>query len=235
MRWAERLAGARHTNDKLLPSRNSQSVSTFTCQLAFPTVEMARRARGKTHRFAIVFLDSGSEICPAVSDSPKALAPEPESPLCPDPKEQSELFREDLHAAKAGKSPGQEATRGGTLLGALLLCPGWVQLAGPPLELIEGTCLGQQSLEISGSQESKIFMEITQLFQGPRMRISSFIYPQFPGIWQMETSTAKCKQFKHKVPIPRKCFSLIQQAFIEPLLNTRRVNNTVSVLKLYNR
>lgn len=59
VRWAERSAGARHANDKLLPSRDSQSTSTFTCQLDFPTVEMARRVKGKRQRLAIVYLDSG--------------------------------------------------------------------------------------------------------------------------------------------------------------------------------
>ena len=88
----------------------------------------ARRARGKTHGFAIVFLDSGSEIFPAISDFPKDLAPELRSPLCPDPKEYSELFREAHLSAKAGKSPGYEAASGRKPTGGPASCSplgGW--------------------------------------------------------------------------------------------------------------
>ena len=159
VRWAERLAGARHTNDKLLPSRNSQSVSTFTCQLAFPTVEMARRAREKTRRFAIVFLDSGSEIFPAVSDFAKDLAPEPRSQvLCVQTLRSSQrCLGRIITLPRLVKSPGHEAAREGKPTGGPASCSllGGCGQEDLPLSWLKGLALVSNPLRSQALKNRK--------------------------------------------------------------------------------
>lgn len=46
-------AVARHTNDKLLPSRNSQSKSALPASWPSPTVEMAKKVKGKRHNLQL--------------------------------------------------------------------------------------------------------------------------------------------------------------------------------------
>lgn len=72
----------------------------------------------------------------------------------------------------AGQEPGPGDGREGKSIrgpasGSILQA-----LGGPPLELTEGTCLGQHPLGITGSPSQAVFMRTTQIIWGPKEKVS---------------------------------------------------------------
>lgn len=77
-------AGARPANDKLMPSRNSQSTSTLTATQSSPTAEMVRIIRGK-----IVL-----QLSAWTQDS--GIFPEPSKDLAPEASTSADLYHKHV-------------------------------------------------------------------------------------------------------------------------------------------
>lgn len=156
VRWAARLAGARHA-DRLLPSWNSPSTSTSTRQLPSPPW---RQQEGEGEETQFCNSSRGLRAQRLFQGPLKTWLLRLEASLG---SRQGYLGAGSLQRAEVGKSPGHGAVREGkpTWAPCFPQPPGWLGLGGVPLELIGGTCLGQHPLGNHRPRESRIFMRVT--------------------------------------------------------------------------